>query len=162
MTKEEAQDLIAYTEWANNIVFDLAMTLDDEQANAESKGSFSSVRDTLAHMVGAELVWFKRWKNEAMGFPTWYEEASLAAIRVELLKLQQERREYFESLEDADMGTVVEYQNLRGDSFSNPLSELVVHVVNHSTFHRGQAINQIRAFGVKTAETDYIGFVRER
>jgi uncharacterized damage-inducible protein DinB len=57
--------------------------------------------------------------------------------------------------------TNVEYQNFAGQKFSSLLSDIITHVVNHGTYHRGQIARIIRESGVQPPSTDYIVFARQ-
>jgi uncharacterized damage-inducible protein DinB len=61
MTIGELPELFAYGKWANAHVFDAASALSEEQQHDSIASSFSSVAGTLAHIVGAEWVWLRRW-----------------------------------------------------------------------------------------------------
>ncbi len=162
MTIGEVRELFSYTAWANALVFEAASTLSEEQLGHSVASSFPSVGGTLAHMVGAEWVWLRRWLGESpSGFPDWVAKPSWADLRARLSAVEQERDVFVAGLSDADLSQLVSYRNLAGHAFSDPLGGLIRHLVNHSTYHRGQIATQLRQLGFKPAGTDLIVFLRQ-
>ena len=162
MTTGEVRELFAYDAWANALVFEAAAGLSEEQLAHSVTSSFPSVVGTLAHMVAAEWVWLRRWLGESPGgFPDWVAKPVLADLRARLSAVEHERGAFVAGLSDADLGRVVSYRNLAGQAFSDPLDGLIRHIVNHSTYHRGQVATQLRQLGLKPPSTDLIVFLRQ-
>jgi uncharacterized damage-inducible protein DinB len=163
MTIQEALELFAYNAWANGRVFDAAEALTADQVGATASSSFPSVRGTLGHLVSGEWVWLRRWQGESPSvIPEWADGSSLAELRSRLAAVQAERDGYFASMKDTDLARVVEYRNIAGEAHAEPLAGLVRHVVNHSTYHRGQVATQLRQLGVTPPGTDLVVFLRQR
>jgi len=161
MTTGEVRELFAYSAWANALVFDTAAALSTEQLGHSVASSFPSIGATLAHVVGAEWVWLRRWLGESpSGFPEWVKSPVLAELRTRLSGVEREREAFVADLSDADLVRVVSYHTLGGQPFWDPLGGLMRHVVNHSTYHRGQVVTQLRQLGFKPPTTDLIVFMR--
>ncbi len=162
MSIAEVRELFAYTRWANGLMFDAAAGLSDEQLHHAIASSFPSVLGTLAHLVGAEWVWLRRWLGESpTSFPDWVAKPSLAALREKLSEVEAGREAFVAGLSDADLKRVISYKNLGGQAFSDGLAGLMRHVVNHSTYHRGQVATQLRQLGLTPPSTDLIVFLRK-
>ncbi|HXK10922.1 MAG TPA: DinB family protein [Vicinamibacteria bacterium] len=129
-------------------------------ATRASGSSFPSVGATLAHIVEAEWIWQRRWLGASLPAPAWVARADLAELEVQRAAIERERGSYLASLSDTDLDQTVSYQNLAGKAFTNRLSDLVRHVVNHSTYHRGQVATQLRQLGHTPPNTDLIAFLR--
>jgi uncharacterized damage-inducible protein DinB len=63
---------------------------------------------------------------------------------------------------DVELAQVLEYKDLRGAPRDSKLEEIVMHVVNHATLHRGQVLGMLRQLGVVPPQTDLITFYREQ
>lgn len=162
MTIGEVRELFAYCAWANALAFDAASQLSKEQLGQSVASSFPSVHGTLAHIVGAEWIWLRRWLGESpSSFPEWVAEPVLADLRARLSVVEQERDAFVTGLSDMDLGRVVSYRTLGGQSYSDQLGDLMQHAVNHSTYHRGQVATQLRQLGLKPPSTDLIVFLRQ-
>ena len=161
MTIDEMRDLYAYDDWANNRAFAAAESLSDAEARATIVSSFPSVLATLAHLVGAEWVWLRRCHGESpTSVPAWAGDSSLAALGAELAAIQGDRSAYLRERTDADLVRLLEFRTLAGQAYAQPLGGILQHVVNHSTYHRGQVATQLRQLGRTPPNTDLITYLR--
>jgi uncharacterized damage-inducible protein DinB len=160
---EQIVELFAYTRWANNRILEATAKLSGEELSRELGNSFPSIRATLVHIVGAEWVWLSRWNGESpTALPAWLELLSNEAIRRRFEEIDAERRIYLEHLEEVGLNALIRYRNLKGDPFAAPLWQLLLHLVNHSTYHRGQVVTMLRQLGHSAPATDLVQFYRER
>ncbi len=128
-----------------------------ERANSISHGSIAG---TLSHIYLADRVWKERVMEP--GKPVVW-ETTLADMQVEWPKIQQAWETWADSLTDADLDRVVHYTSIMFKTEAeNTAAEIITHVVNHATLHRGQIVGMIRQFGVKPPATDFINYLRER
>lgn len=160
MTIGEGRELIAYDKWANALVFGAVGGLSGGQLRRSVASSFPSVGATLGHIVGAEWLWLRRWRGESPGsIPAWAAEPEVADLRSRLTAVEAERDAFLADLCDADLERVVSYRTIAGQAHADPLGNLVRHVVNHSTYHRGQVATQLRQFGLTPPSTDLIAYL---
>ncbi len=157
----EARSLFDYNAWANARVFETVGRLPVEAQLQTVVSSFPSVLDTLAHIVGAEWIWSKRWMGESPDrFPDWVAQPECGDLRQRLAAVEAERADLLGAMQDADLERIVRYGTLSGQQFADPLGQLMRHVVNHSTYHRGQIATQLRQLGRTPPGTDYILWLR--
>ncbi len=161
MTPEEVRTLYTYNSWANGRVLRACAPLRAEQFTQNVVSSFPSVRDTLAHIMLAEWLWLERWQGRSPGFPSDQFE-DLASLRARWEKIDSDLKAYVRKLSAADLERVVEYKNTKGNAFSNPMWQMLQHVVNHGTYHRGQITTMLRQLGATPVTTDLIAFYREQ
>ena len=162
MRASDVRSLYAYNEWANARVFMAAARL-EQSVFVEPRGSsFSSIRDTLAHIATSEWVWLRRWRGESPSIvPEWGSLDRATALRQKLAEIEADRAAFLRGLSDDDLERVLSYRNLKGEDFTQPLVDQLVHVVNHSTYHRGQVATLSRQAGFASPATDLIVFKRE-
>ena len=159
MTIDEARELFGYGSWANGLMFGAAKALTREQLQAPLESSFPSFLATLAHIVGVEWIWLRRWTGESpRSIPEWVSHPDLSDLATRLGAVEVERAAF---LAEADLDRVVTYQGLDGQTFSLPLGKLMRHVVNHSTYHRGQLAMMLRQLGQAPPSTDFTRYLRE-
>jgi uncharacterized damage-inducible protein DinB len=160
---EEFRDLFGYHRWANGRVLDATAALPAEQFDRDLGNSFGSIRGTLVHMLGADWVWLSRWTGTSpKAFPDW-DVSTHALLRERWREIEGKQKEYLDGLGEADVDRVITYTLFAGTTGSNPLGELMRHVVNHSTYHRGQVVTMLRQ--LKAADpphTDLIVYYRGR
>jgi uncharacterized damage-inducible protein DinB len=157
MNVKEVRGLFVYSEWANALVLDAAARLSGEEFTRGLGNSFPSVRDTLVHLLFAEWVWLRRWRGESprvvldpAEFP------DVERVRARLAEVARERAELIDGLGDADLEAVVAYVNAKGEEWRYPLGRMMQHVVNHSTYHRGQIVTMLRQLGAGAPSTDLL------
>ena len=159
MNAGEIRHLFAYTEWANARILETIDGLTEEQYTRTIESSFPSIAATLAHIVSVEWVWLRRWKGESPAVvPPWTSGAPRETLREQLRAVESERAEFLAALDDAALATPVSYRNIKGDPFTFPLGRLLLHLVNHSTYHRGQLTTMLRQAGASPPATDLLLF----
>lgn len=164
MNRDEVRRLFSYTEWANARTIECVRGLDAEQFARHIDSSFPSVRDTLAHIVMAEWIWLRRWNGESpTERPAWTLNApSLETIVDNLEAIQRERQELLDRITDEDLQRPLDYRLMNGDPQTTRLGDLMAHVANHSTYHRGQLTTMLRQIGVTPPSTDMIVWLRNK
>jgi uncharacterized damage-inducible protein DinB len=160
---DEIRELYEFNRWANERMLDAVAVLTEEELTRAVGGSFPSLRATLTHMVGAEWIWLSRWRGVSpTGLPESWDLSTHAAIRERWRAIDAERAAYLETLNDEALGRVVEYRQLSGAAYATPLWQLLRHVVNHASYHRGQVMMLLRQIGRPAVATDLVVFYRER
>ena len=154
----------AYTIWANRKIIECINNLSNDQINREISSSFSSVFKTVLHMLDAEAIWWQRVKlvehieRPGDGFTGSFEELSK--------KLEAQSKlweEWVANASDNQLNHVFAYQNTKKEQFKQPVYEMLLHIFNHNTYHRGQLVTMLRQLGVeKIPPTDFIVFSRKK
>ena len=163
MNTEDFHLLYAYNAWANLRTLDSCASLNEEQFTRDLASSFRSVRDTLVHIYGAEWVWLERWHGRSHGgLPPTTGFSNLEAVHRQLEELDRSLIDYVDSLTSEDLQRVHNYKTTSGVPQAQPSWQMLQHVANHSTYHRGQVATMLRQLGAKPVSTDLILFYRER
>ena len=164
MTYNELCLLIDYHYWARDRVLDAVASITPEQFIRPMGNSFNSVRDTVAHICAAERIWITRLKGEnPRGLQEPDRLRDVDAVRKEWAELEGEMRDQLARLGTEAMERTIEYQDLRGNDQSDVLWQMLQHVVNHGTYHRGQITTMLRQLDAVTPKSmDLIAFYRER
>lgn len=163
MSPEEMGLLYDYNAWANHRALDAVSALTAEQFTKPLGSSFSSVRDTLAHIYGAEWIWLERFQGRApSSFPDAAQFADVASLRDRWTEHEGRQLTFVRGLTQDELDRVMEYKTLKFGVYKNPLWQSMQHVVNHGTYHRGQITTMIRQHGAQPLLTDLMHFYRER
>lgn len=164
MTYEDILLLIDYNYWARDRLLDAVATITPEQFNRRMGNSFNSIRDTVAHICNAERIWITRLKNEAaQGLQKADSLLDFSAVRNEWEKLGFEMREELARLGPEGMELSIEYQDLKGENQLDAVWQMLQHMVNHGTYHRGQITTMLRQLDATPPKSmDLIAFYRER
>lgn len=159
---EEIRDLYAYNRWANRRILKASAQLDDEEFNRNLNSSFPSIGQTLAHVVAADWLWLSRWRGKSPpDLPDSWDLSSLPKIRREWGAIEDDRSTFLAGLSAEDLMEDLSYKNTSGLEHRAPLWQLLRHVVNHSTYHRGQLTTMIRQLGREPISTDLVLFHRQ-
>jgi uncharacterized damage-inducible protein DinB len=158
---EEIRELYDYNRWANRRMLDAVERLSEEQYRREIPSSFPSVEKTLMHMVGAEWAWLQRWHGELPTALPDFGLHDLAQLRAKWKEIEQERNAYFASLDDEGLRRIVSTRTFAGVPIETPLWQMLRHVVNHASYHRGQITTLLRQLGAETVATDMILYFRD-
>ena len=163
MNLKDTQNLIAFHYWARNRMLDAVDLLPQEQFTKALGGSFGSVRDTVVHTFWAECIWLSRWMGEPPSVtltPDRFPDA--AAVRQAWKDHEVKLRGFFAPLDEQAIQKVMPYKTLAGLDSAAPLWQMLQHVVNHASYHRGQVTTLLRQLGaVPPKAMDMIAFYRE-
>lgn len=163
LDKDDLRRLLEYTVWANHRVLRASATLGKDDFKRDLGSSHGGVRGTLAHIMGAEWIWLERWKGVS---PTRLLDESefpdVMALRERWRVIEDHRDAWFRSLREKDVAQTLRYTSTAKKAFEAPLWQLVQHVANHSTYHRGQVTTLLRQLGAKAVATDLVVWDRER
>jgi uncharacterized damage-inducible protein DinB len=163
MTPEEMCQLYDYNAWANRRAVDAAAALTTEQFVKPMGSSFGSVRDTLAHIWGAEWIWLERFEGRTpTAFPDGSAITDIATLREKWAEQEARLLAFVGRLTQADLDRTLEYKTMKFGTYRNPLWQSMQHVVNHGTYHRGQVTTLLRQLGAQPILTDLMHFYRER
>ncbi len=155
------QMLYDYNYWARDQQLQACTVLSEEKFLRPMGNSFSSVRDTLAHLIVAEWVWLERWKGHS---PNREEAKAFAAETFPTLAVIEQRwrdneqgvRDYLKNLAPETLLQPLNYTNIAGERWTYPLWQTLVHVVNHQTYHRGQVTTMLRQLGASAPPVDFL------
>ena len=148
---EHYQRLFAYDAWANCEVLTSLRATGTPPARALER---------MAHILSAQYVWFDRLKQQAQTFPVW-PSFSLDQCETEAGKLAALWRDYLNAMPEAGLAAIVTYKNTAGQSWTSRVEDVLMHVIMHSAYHRGQIASDTRAAGFTPASTDFIRAIRQ-
>ena len=153
-----------YNVWANQQLTDCISNLPDEQINREITSSFKSIFATLVHMWDAESIWWQRVKlQEQIEVPSLNFDGSLLELVNNLLKQSKHWKEWVDLATEAALEHEFIYRNSKKEQFKQPVNEVLLHLFNHQSYHRGQLITMLRQVGLEQVpNTDLISFLRKK
>ena len=150
--------LFGYDRWANAEVLDIAAGIGDERLHRASAASYESVFGTLVHVLWSEWIWLCRWTPRvAAADPR--SCADLGDLRERWASFEKEQRAFLEALTEADILREVSYENPPGTTWTYSLQQMLQHVANHATYHRGQLTTLFRELGVKPRPIDFLVYI---
>lgn len=163
MKTSEIQTFFRYNYWANGLILKASAAAGDEFYRAPVAVSFGSLQGTLTHILSAEWMWRQRYQ---MGqSPSFHLSANdfstLKALGERWLEEERAQLAYLSTLRDADLDRSIRYTNTRGISFTTPLWQILLHVVNHGTQFRSEAAIILSQAGHSPGDIDFSLFLRQ-
>ncbi|MGA9326507.1 MAG: DinB family protein [Salegentibacter sp.] len=148
--KDHFRELLEYSHHFNLKLIDIFN--DKDTAEKLSGKSFS----LMSHLLNAQHVWNSRIEQKEPKFGIWqmHEPEEFRSLE------EQNYSESLQILQNFDLEKMISYQNSKGREFSNSVKDILFHVVNHSTYHRGQIASEFRKSAVEPVVSDYIFYKR--
>ena len=162
MTLDEVHELFRYNAWANRMLFEALSGIPDAEYLRDLKSSHGGIHGTLAHLVWAEALWLARWQarpNPAV--PQGQDLHSLADVRARWEEIEAERSAWLAGFTDEWLNGTVKVKPTTGGEYLHTYRQMFRHLINHSSYHRGQVITMLRQLGHRPPSTDLILFYRQ-
>jgi len=148
-----------YNAWASQRLLHAAVELSDDELNRDFGTADRSVLGALTHVFRADRTWLARITGSPnRQYPA---ETSLAALQTGWPALQERWKTWGAGLTDETAVAEIVYEDLKGRTWKQPSWQLVLHVVNHGTHHRGQVSGFLRAMGRTPPPLDLVFYYRE-
>ena len=157
----EIQRLYDYNGWANERVLESLRPIGQDIFTSNKQASHASIRGIIAHIAAAEWIWLERWKGSSpvsLLPESEFETVEVASQR--LRTIDHDLHEFTSRLTQSDIDGSRGYMTTEGKAYSNVLSDMLLHLTNHSSYHRGQITTLLRQCGAVPQSTDFILFIR--
>jgi uncharacterized damage-inducible protein DinB len=156
--------LFRYNAWANERTFGALTAVPRTMYEADVKSSHGGIHGTMVHVVFAQHVWLLRWQGSPIEAAVQASKSasSLEALRALWLDIETRTDAFLgERLSDALLIESFTMKTAKGVAFSHTYGDSMLHLVNHSSYHRGQVAAMLRQEGVAPPGTDFILYARE-
>lgn len=162
MNKKYFTELAGYNHWADNIAIEWLSQINDEQWNQVIASSFSSIRQTAIHIASAEKIWIDFWKDAPNPV---YLSAEFKGTKEDLIaiwkKVSAGLKDFIEEYPEENYRRQVTFKKPNGEDGQMEFSQTFPHMINHSTYHRGQLVTMLRQAGfTKLSSTDLFTYYR--
>ncbi len=150
-----------YTTWASARLLEAAGTLSPEELARDFGTADKSVVGSLAHVYAADRIWMVRIEGKPpVPFIT-QEDRDLAVLNRDWPALLDAWKQWAAGLTDESLATMASYKDLKGNAYTTPYWQIILHVVNHGTHHRGQVSGFLRAMGHIPPPLDLMAYYRQ-
>jgi uncharacterized damage-inducible protein DinB len=156
------QTHIDYSHWANRRMLEAAKELSQEELSRDFGTADKSVLGTLLHVYGGEVVWIERVYGTSLKARPYDAHATLDTLLTAWPPVWERWRDYVAGLTPEAAEAKINYLSFKGDEFHTPVWQIILHIVNHGTHHRGQAAGFIRAIGKTPPVLDLTHYYREQ
>ncbi len=161
--REHVLRLFDYHHWAGDRVFDALAGVSAPHLDQKWGGSFGSGRALLRHVAGVERLWYERLTgNSPKVIPEYPPGFGGADFRDEWRRSRDDQQRFLDEMSRDLLAGELTYVNMKGERWTYPLADILEHVVNHGTYHRGQITHLLRDLGHTAPSTDYLLFAEDR
>jgi uncharacterized damage-inducible protein DinB len=161
MTLAEAKFLHAYNAWADNRILEALALVPAEKYMRDMKSSYGGIHGTLVHIVSAQKVWLERFRGLPQVFLSAEAVKSLAEVKAIWEMVGYETAKWLGTMTDKKLADAFTFTTVKGETITHVFAIAFNHVVNHSSYHRGQIITMLRQLDEKPVSTDLSLFYRE-
>lgn len=142
--------LIRHMEWANQMILD---TLAHKEECPEAM-------KLLGHLLTAEQIWLARLEGRETRNAALWDKADFKKCE-ELVRMNKGLfLDYLKDMDDEKLSRIVTYTNSKGNKYENTRQEILLHVIMHGQYHRGQINKKLRETGIEPVNVDYITYRR--
>lgn len=168
MPAEMLCTLYDYNRWATERLLDAAAPLSAAQFVAPGSDGDGAIRDTLAHLVGAQQRWLSWWDGSLSAEEAYRRRLDpatfpdLAAVRAAWAAVEEQTAAFVAGLRDEDAGRVYATTLPNGATWALPLWQMMLHVANHGTQHRSEVAARLTALGHSPGDLDLLFYLGSR
>jgi len=161
--KEILQQYAAFNLWASQKITEAISQLPEEKINAEIISSFPSMYKTVLHILDAEGMWWQRLKlQEHVERPSDTFAGNFDELQKRLLQQSALYNEWVNKATEAQLQHVFAYFREK-EQFKLQVGQMMLHLFNHNSYHRGQLVTMLRQSGVtKIPPTDFNAYLRSK
>ncbi|MCW3122594.1 MAG: DinB family protein [Flavipsychrobacter sp.] len=160
--KELLLQYAEYNVWANKKIIDALLALGEPGVDQVMASSFPTIRKTVHHTMAAEHTWLQRL--QLVEHPVWVGNDFTGSFEDACSfwgNASKDMLAFVAACHTDAISASSHYKDRSGNAYETPVNEILHHVFNHSTYHRGQLVTMMRTCGVtEIPGTDFIGFVR--
>lgn len=143
--------MFEYNDWANNRIL---------KSMTENKITNQKIFSLFSHIIIAQIIWLNRINNETYEFKDFWQMLTPGEMNRLSRKSTLDWDAFIKRQKEKDLHMEVSYVNSKGKAYKNTLSQIMTHVINHSTYHRAQIAALLRTENISPPLTDYIAFFR--
>ncbi len=166
MLLAQTRTFATYNAWANARIAHAVEALDEAAYRRDGGAFFRSIHGTWNHLLVGDRIWFHRFgvalppheQPTALDQILYDDRAELLAARTRMDRLIEG---YVATLDETALAAPVHYGNMQGERFAQPLWQLLAHVFNHQTHHRGQVHTLLTGLGADAPPLDLIYYLRQ-
>jgi len=156
------RDYAVYNHWANQRIIDWISDQPLELMDRQTPSSFPTLRMTFLHIWDAQYLWYERLLGVSPdSFPSKQYDGLIQDVFEGVLRSSEKLAQFLVQQSDDFIAGNVVYKTTSGKEFTHMASEIILTVLQHSTYHRGQIVTMGRSLGIANPpQTDYIAYVR--
>ena len=155
--------LTRYNAWANNVFFQAVAKLPEGEATKPRQSLFKNIVHTLNHNYVIDRIFQAHLEGREHGYTA--RNTPEHPTLEELWRAQKELDEWYvawsDRMTEAELGEVVKFKFVGGGDGAMTRAEIILHIVNHTSYHRGFAGDLLFQVPTRAPTTDLPVFLRD-
>jgi uncharacterized damage-inducible protein DinB len=161
VSAEVLREHLLYTAWASSRLVHAIESLSHDQLTRDFQSSQHSILGTLVHIFSSDRVWLARIRDEPITSLVSDADYNLHVLQIDWPLIHEKWNEWASGLTDESASESISYRDMKGNPHASTAWEIVLHLVNHGTHHRGQVSGFLRAMGHTPPQLDLVRYYRE-
>ena len=153
---------VNYSRWASHKLLTYALTLPEEDLTRPLGNSHGSILKTFQHTYYGDRIWYSRLNNTPLPATDFADPDPGPGIANLDREWWPMLASFAEAARHCDPYGILRYKNLKGELMERPNWQVILHIVNHGTYHRGQVAAMMRQQGHHPPSTDLIYYYLEQ
>lgn len=152
------REIYEYNYWARDRQLEVCQELNETEFSRPMGNSFSSLHDTLVHLLFAEWIWLERFCGRSpRTLPSWRSQPqALPSIVQHWAVVEAGMRKYLAKIDHETLLRPLTYVNMEGKEWTYVVWQVLFHLANHQTYHRGQITTLLRQVGKTPPPVDFL------
>jgi uncharacterized damage-inducible protein DinB len=162
--KELLLQYAAFNVWANQQLLETILKLPEDKLHKKVPSSFDTLHATLRHLLYAENTWWQRFGfQKNTGAAGSNDKETTRETGNALLQQGKLWEQWINAADEPALLDILTYCNSKGEEFKQPFYQVLLHIFNHGTYHRGQVVTMLRNLGETAIPgTDFILWSRKK
>jgi uncharacterized damage-inducible protein DinB len=151
-----------YNLWANKQLLDAIQLMPRDIIDASVPNSFTSIRKTIYHIWDAQVIWLGRLQGISLStWPSAEYDNDFAGFDLYFIRQCEDFIQFVETRNEGYFESTCFYKAINGKDHQTRTGDIILHCMNHGTYHRGQIITMLRNLEVtELPTTDFIFYLR--
>jgi uncharacterized damage-inducible protein DinB len=163
LSVEQATELFDYMFWADRMMVAAASSLSAEEYYKARGMSLGSIHNLLVHLMAAEWLWLERWRgNSPKRVENQDDHPTREALEARWPQVHAELLEFMGQQNAESLAKPLSFKSTAGEASTIRLGQLMIHLVDHGSYHRGQLNSLIKQAGGQPAPAFYVTYQRQQ
>ena len=148
--------MFEFVRWADQQMLAASRSVPDEAYFKDQQISIGSIHKLLVHCMAAQWIWLSRWRGESPPRIENHEDyPSRDSVLLRWPLVHSALTDFLGTQTPKSLARDIQYRTSKGELYALPLGDLMLYVIDHSTYHRGQLNTMIKKAGGQTANVSY-------
>jgi len=154
--------LLEYKTWADALTLETLSRLPDAVLVQKQNIIFGNILNTINHVYRIDLIWQGHSERKPLSFDSKTPSSpdSIHTLQDKMFELNQWFCSYEKTLSEEQLKEVLSFSFLNGEKSAMTREAMLLHISNHSTYHRGHIADMLYNLGEKPPTSDFPVYIQ--